>query len=155
MVNKISDETMKSILDAIPLPPIAMDGFTAPEEPVMSNTPVENCCDHCNPTLQILTTSVYKAPCGNYETTVSGHVAKNKLTHISKGRHYRFDGELAGCNCPGGKWSNTVEIPGVGSVSSSTSWISIDTFVSGEYTITLSYTVCGKTVTKTFTLSVD
>lgn len=155
MVNDISVETLNEIIDSIPLPPIPMDGFTPPVQPVAPDTPVVNCCDHCNPSMKILTTSVYVAPCGNYSTTASGYVVKNTLTHISRNRHYRFDGEISGCNCPGGKWSNTVEIPGVGSFSTSTSSISFQTFAGGDYTITLSYTVCGKTVSKTFALSVD
>ena len=154
MVNNISLETSTALINDIPLPPIPVDGFQAPLEPVISDTPVVNCCDNCNPSLKILVTSVYKEPCGNRSTTVVGYAGK-KLTGISRGAYYRFDGEITGCNCPGGKWNNTVDFPGGSVLGSDKSWIGFTTFQGGDHTITLSYTVCNKTVTKTFILSVN
>jgi hypothetical protein len=156
MVGQISPDTANAIISYIPLPPIPMDGFDPPMEPVIPDTPVYNCCDNCHPALDILTTSTYVAPCGNYSTTVSGKVVRDKLTNISKGARYRFDGLLTGCDCPGGVWNNSIELPGGhGTIYSNTSGIGVITFLSGTYTVTLSYSVCNKTVTKTLTLDVN
>lgn len=155
MVNNISVNTSDDLINEIPLPPIPVDGFQAPLAPVIPVIPVVNCCDNCHPSLKILVTSVYVEPCGNRSTKVQGYAAKNTLTGISKGAYYRFDGEVKGCNCPGGKWNITVDIPGVGTLSSDKSWIGFTTFQGGVHTITVSYTVCNQTVKQTFTLSVN
>jgi hypothetical protein len=154
MVNNISRQISDSLINQIPLPPIAVDGFDPPMQPVIPDTPVVNCCDHCKPSLDILVTSVYVEPCGNRSTKVVGHAGKG-LSGISKGAYYRFDGEIKGCNCPGGKWNNTIQFPNGGVMGSDKSWIGFTTFQSGDNIITLSYTVCGITVSKTFVLSVN
>ncbi len=157
MVGDISAQTMVNILSQIPLPPIAVVGFKAPEAPVIPIVVKDDCCDDCNPSIKILVTWTYKAPCGNYEGTTSGYAANNTLTNMSGGKAYRFDAEISGCDCPGGVLTSTVTAPaGAAYATGPTAGGGVMVFPqsSGTYTITFTYKICGKTVTKTFTLSV-
>ena len=155
MVGEISPQTMVYILAFIPLPPFAVDNFQAPEDPVANAAQVEDCCKDCNPQIKILVTWAYKAPCGNYEKKTSGYAANNTLNHMSGGKQYRFDAEVTGCDCPG-TWTSTVTPPAGASYGASERGSSATVFPvsSGTYTITFTYTVCNKTITKTFTLTV-
>ncbi len=157
MVGDISAQTMINILSQIPLPPFAVVGFQAPEAPVIPIAVVDDCCDHCNPSIKILVTWTYKAPCGNYEKETSGYAAGNTLTNMSGGKAYRFDAEITGCDCPGGVLTSTVTTPAGASYATgptANGGVMLFPQSSGTYTVTFTYKVCGKTVTKTFTLSI-
>lgn len=157
MAGDISAQTMVNILSQIPLPPIAVVGFKAPKAPVIPIEIKDDCCDDCNPVIKILVTWAYKAPCGNYEGSTSGYAANNTLTNMSGGKAYRFDAEISGCNCPGGVLTSTVTAPaGAAYATGPTAGGGVMVFPqsSGTYTITFTYKICGKTVSKTFTLSV-
>jgi hypothetical protein len=157
MAENISPQTLIDLVGDIPLPPIPQDNFDAPLVVATPDT-VANCCDSCRPSIRIRVTWTYKAPCGNYEDTTKGYAANNTLTHMSGGKIYRFDPEVRGCACPGGKWTYQVDAPDGASygVSSGSSSNGVNLFPqsSGTYKITFTYTVCDKTVTKTFTLGI-
>ena len=154
----ISAQTLVNIVMAIPLPPIAVQGFQPPviQVPVaVVDTP--NCCDKCNPKIRIRVTWTYKPPCGNRVDTLSGYAAGNTLTHRSRGTIYRFDAEVTGCPCPGGVWTSKVQAPnganyGVGGGGQSV-WLLSES--GGTFTITFTYKVCGKEVSQTFTITFD
>lgn len=157
MVGDISAQTMVNILSQIPLPPLAMVGFKAPEAPVIPIEVKDDCCDDCNPVIKILVTWTYKAPCGNYERETSGYAANNTLTNMSSGTAYRFDAEISGCDCPGGVLTSSVTAPAGAAYATGPAaggGVMVFPQSSGTYTITFTYKICGKTVSKTFTLSV-
>ena len=157
MTGDISAQQMTDLVAGIPLPPVPMAGFTPPQVPNPPATTGDCCKDHaCDPQIKILVTWVHEAPCGNFVKKTSGYAPGNKLTDMPSGQSYRFDGEVFGCPCPG-TWSVTVTPPaGATSYGHSSSGSRVDLLpVSpGVYTITFTYTVCDKTVTKTFTLGV-
>ncbi len=157
MVGDISVQTMTDLLSQIPLPPFAMVGFKAPEAPVIPVEVKDDCCDDCNPSIKILVTWAYKAPCGNYEQGTTGYAANNTLTNMSSGKACRFDAEISDCDCPDGELTSTVETPagaayGFGKAGKNGAILFPQS--AGTYTVTFTYKVCGKTVSKTFTLSV-
>jgi hypothetical protein len=119
---------------------------------------VGDCCkdNACNPKIDILVTNTFKAPCGNYEKKYSGFAANNTLTNMSGGKMYRFDAVISGCPCPGTLTSSVTTPPGAsyGSGTGKDGSVTLLPVSSGTYTITFTYTVCGITVTKTFTLGV-
>ena len=156
MVSDISPQTMVYILAFTPLPPFAVANFQAPVDPVANMAPANDCCKDCNPQVKILVTWGYKTPCGNREKKLSGYAANNTLNHMSGGKQYRFDAEVTGCDCPG-NWTSTVTPPTGASYGASERGSSATVFpvTSGTYTITFSYKVCDKVITKTFTLTVD
>jgi hypothetical protein len=157
MVGDISAQTLTTIVANIPLPPIPVAGFQPPTEMVALNLGGDCCSQNvCNPKIDILVTTTYKAPCGNYEKKYSGYAANNKLTNMSGGKMYRFDAVISGCPCPG-TLTSTVTAPAGASYGTSTGRdgsVTILPVSSGTYTVTFSYTVCGVTVTKIFTLGV-
>jgi hypothetical protein len=158
MAGNISAQTLITLISAIPLPPVPVDGFQPTEVQVAVDTPEVNCCDHCNPSLKILVTWTYKAPCGNYVRETSGYAARNTLTHMSGGKIYRFDAEVSGCDCPGATITSSVQAPagasyGTGSPSAGT--VTLFPVTPGVYTITFTYKNCNKVITKTFTLQID
>ena len=157
MMGDITVQQMTDLIAGIPLPPIQVPGFTPPQ---VSNKPVAigDCCkdNACDPQIKILVTWVHEAPCGNFVKKTSGYAVGNKLTDMPSGQSYRFDGEVFGCPCPG-TWSVTVTPPaGATSYGHSSSGSRVDLLSVSPvvYTITFTYTVCDKTVTKTFTLGV-
>lgn len=157
MVGDISAQTLTTIVANIPLPPIPVAGFQPPTEIVALNLGGD-CCSRnvCNPKIDILVTFTYKAPCGNYEKKYAGYAANNKLTNMSGGKMYRFDAVISGCPCPG-TLTSTVTAPAGASYGTSTGKdgsVTILPVSSGTYTVTFTYTVCGVTVTKTFSLGV-
>jgi hypothetical protein len=157
MVGEISAQTLAYIVSLIPLPPVSV-AFWQPPLVIANPNNGGDCCTNnvCNPQVKILVTWAYKTPCGNREKKTSGYAANDKLTHMSGGKLYRFDAEVSGCPCPG-KWTATVTPPAGASYGEGGSGKSI-TLVpvsSGVYTITFTYKVCDKTVTKTFTLQID
>ncbi len=157
MAGDISAQTMIDIISEIPLPPFPVTNFNAPEDPVASTATEEDCCVDCDPQINIRVTWVHKPPCGNYDKSITGYAVGNKFTHMSGGKSYRFDAEVKGCDCPGA-WSVTVTPPaGAQSYGASERGSTAEVFpVSpGTYTITFTYTVCGKVITKTFTLQID
>ncbi|MBY0479134.1 MAG: hypothetical protein K2Q24_15910 [Chitinophagaceae bacterium] len=157
MAGDISAQTMVNILSQIPLPPIAVVGFKAPEAAVVPIEIGDDCCDDCNPAIRILVTWAYKTPCGNYERETSGYAANNTLSNMSGGRAYRFDAEISGCDCPGGILTSTVTAPAGAAYATGPSaggGVMLFPQSSGTYTITFTYKICGKTVSKTFTLTV-
>ncbi|GAC1591456.1 MAG: hypothetical protein NVS3B8_05170 [Chitinophagaceae bacterium] len=158
MAGNISAHTLATIISAIPLPPIPIEEFQPPVVQVAVDTPEVNCCDHCNPSLKVLVTWTYKAPCGNYEKKTSGYAANNTLTHMSGGKIYRFDAEVTGCDCPGATITSSVQAPGgasYGTGSPSAGSVTLFPVTPGVYTITFTYKNCDKVVTKTFTLQID
>jgi hypothetical protein len=157
LAGDISAQTLAEIAAYIPLPPIPVANFTAPEEDVPADTPVVNCCDKSNPKLEILVTWVYKPACGNYEKKYSGYAAGNTLTGMDGGKIYKFTPVVTGDPCPGGVLTSSVTAPAGASYGYSKSAdgsINLLPVSGGTYTITFTYTNCGKTVTKTFTLTV-
>ena len=156
MVGDISPQQMINLIAAIQLPPIPVVNFDPPKLP--NAVAAGNCCTEnvCNPQIKILVTWAHKAPCGNYDKGSSGYAANNKLSGMPSGQSYRFDAEVYGCPCPG-NWTVKVTPPaGATSYGISENGKRADVLpVSlGVYTITFTYTVCGQTITKTFTLSV-
>ena len=160
MAGDISAQAMVDIIALIPVPPIPVANFQPPVEMVgldlASHTP--DCCKDniCAPKINILVTWVHVAPCGNFAKGKSGYAAGNKFTGMPTGQSYRFTPEISGCPCPG-TLTHTVTTPagasyGVGTGKDG----SVDIFpvTPGTYTVTFSYTVCGITVTKTFSLGV-
>src|SRR2546423_3170268 len=155
IVGEITAQILVNIMAYIPLPPVPVDGFDPPKEPAPDTT--TNCCDHCNPNIKIKVTWAFKPPCGNYETKTSGYAANNTLNHMSSGKLYRFDAEVTGCACPG-TWTNSITTPAnaaYGYSSAAGNSVTLFPQSSGTYTVTFTYNVCGKTVTKTFTLTVE
>jgi hypothetical protein len=157
MVGDISAQTLATIAAKIPLPPIPIAGFTPP---TIIDTPkvIGDCCTDnvCNPKIDILVTTTYKAPCGNYEKKYSGYAANNTLTNMSGGKMYRFDAVISGCPCPGTLTSSVTAPAGAsyGTGTGKDGSVTVLPVSAGTYTITFTYTVCGMTVTKTFTLGV-
>ena len=158
MLGDISAQTLTTIAAKIPLPPIPVAEFQPPIEMVSLNLGGGDCCtmNVCNPKIDILVTTTFKAPCGNYEKKYAGYAANNTLTNMSGGKMYRFDAVISGCPCPG-TLTSSVTAPAGASYGYSTGKdgsVTILPVSSGTYTITFTYTVCGTTVTKTFTLGV-
>lgn len=158
MAGDISAQTLTDIAVNIPLPPIPVSGFQPPVEMVALNLGGGDCCTDnvCVPKIDILVTMVYKAPCGNYEKKLSGYAANNTLTNMSGGKMYRFDAVISGCPCPGTLTSSVTAPAGAsyGTGKGKDGSVTVFPVSGGTYTITFTYTVCGKTVTKTFTLGV-
>ncbi|HYC40151.1 MAG TPA: hypothetical protein VEB63_06640 [Chitinophagaceae bacterium] len=157
MVGDISAQSMVNIISAIPLPPIAVANFQPPVAQVAPVEQANNCCDNCNPQIKIKVTWAYKSACGNYERETSGYAANNTLNNMSGGRIYRFDAEISGCPCPGGVLTSTVTAPAgasYGTGPAAGGGVTLFPVSSGTYTVTFTYKVCDKTVTKTFTLTV-
>lgn len=158
MVGNISAQIMVNIISQIPVPPIAVADFQPPVEMVALNLPSGDCCKDniCNPKLKILVTWVHVAPCGNFAKGQSGYAAGDKFTHMSTGQSYRFSAEVSGCPCPG-VLTHTVTTPAGASYGEATGKdgsVDILPVTPGTYTITFTYTVCGNTITKTFSLGV-
>jgi hypothetical protein len=160
MVGDITAQTMVNILSQIPIPPIPMADFTPPVEMVALdlNPTTGDCCKDnvCNPKIKILVTWVHVAPCGNFSKTSSGYAAGDKFTHMSSGQSYRFTAEISGCPCPGVLTHTVTAPPGAsyGEATGKDGSVDILPVSSGTYTITFTYTVCGTSVTKTFSLGV-
>lgn len=157
MVGDITAQELVNITINIPLPPIPVVGFKPPTKVVPVKIGGDCCTDNiCDPKIDILVTTTYKAPCGNYEKKLSGYAANNTLTNMSGGKMYRFDAVISGCPCPG-TLTSTVTAPAgasYGTGKGKDGSVTVLPVSGGTYTITFSYTVCGKTVTKTFTLGV-
>jgi hypothetical protein len=157
MVGDISAQTMVEMIASIPLPPIPVDGFSPPTETVATTTTGDCCKDNiCNPKLSILVTWVHVAPCGNFAKGKSGFAAGDKFTGMPTGQSYRFNAVISGCPCPG-TLTHTVTTPAgasYGEASGKDGSVDILPVTPGTYTITFTYTVCGTTITKTFTLGV-
>jgi len=160
MVGDITAQTMVNILSQIPIPPIPVADFTPPVEMVALDlgTPTGDCCkdNACNPKINILVTWVHVAPCGNFAKGKSGYAAGDKFTGMPSGQSYRFTPEISGCPCPG-VLTHTVTTPAGASYGEATGKdgsVDILPVTPGTYTITFTYTVCGTTVTKTFSLGV-
>jgi hypothetical protein len=158
MVGDISAQTMVNILALIPVPPIPVSGFQPPVEMVALNLGGGDCCrdNICNPKIKILVTWVHVAPCGNFAKGKSGYAAGDKFTGMPAGQSYRFTAEISGCPCPG-TLTHTVTTPAGASYGVATGKdgsVDILPVTPGTYTITFTYTVCGTTVTKTFSLGV-
>ena len=157
MVGDISAQTVTEIVANIPLPPIPVAGFLPPMKMAAGVLTGDCCKDNiCNPKIDIMITYTYKAPCGNYDIKVKGFPVNNTLTHMSSGRMYRFDAVISGCPCPG-TLTSTITTPagasyGVGNGKDGS--VTLLPVTAGTYTITFNYTVCGKVVSKTFTLGV-
>ena len=158
MVGDISAQTMIDIIATIPLPPIPVAGFTPPVEMVALDLPSPDCCrdNICNPIINILVTWVHVAPCGNFAKGKSGYAAGDKFTGMPTGQSYRFSAEISGCPCPGTLTHSITTPPGAsyGVATGKDGSVDILPVTPGTYTITFSYTVCGTTVTKTFSLGV-
>ncbi len=162
MVNDISAATLTKILAAIPLPPIAVDGFTPPVIPVPVPEPADPvmCCK-CKPKVKLRVTLVYVPDCGNYERKTTGYVVNNTLTNMSSGIYYKIVPEVEGCGC-GGTWTYSIGAPAGASYASSSSGdlskgISFQGLSSGTYTITFTYTCgcgCGASDSETLTISI-
>ena len=156
MVSDISAQTLASVVSEIPLPPIAVAEFQPPVK--IANVAVAgDCCkdNDCNPQVKILVTWAYKTGCGNRVKKTSGYAANNTLTHMDGNTLFKFDAEVSGCPCPG-SWTSKVTAPAGASYGEGGSGKSVTVFPvsSGTYTITFTYKVCDKEVTKTFTLSI-
>ena len=158
MVGDISAQTVTTIVALIPLPPYPVADFQVPTELISLNLGGGDCCkdNDCNPDIKILVTFTYKRPCGNLDKKGAGYAAGNKLTHMPSGKMYRFDAEISGCPCPGVLTSSITTPAGAsygvsGEGSGSVTLLPVS---SGTYTITFTYKVCDKEVTKTFTLSI-
>ncbi len=158
MVGDISAQTMIDIIATIPLPPIPMDGFAPPVEMVgLDLNPTGDCCKDniCNPKIDIIVTWVHVAPCGNYDKKKTGTASGNELINMPAGQSYRFDAEISGCPCPGTRTSKVTSPAGAKpGVSERGKTVELFPLTAGTYTITFTYTVCGSTVEKTFTLGV-
>ena len=75
---------------------------------------------------------------------------------MSRGKMYRFDAMIPGCPCPG-VLTSIVTAPGGASYGVGKGKDGSATVLpasGGTYTVTFTYTVCDKTITKTFTLGV-
>ena len=160
MAGDISAQTMVTIIALIPVPPIPVANFQPPVEmaglDLAAHTP--DCCKDniCAPKINILVTWVHVAPCGNYAKGKSGYAAGNKFTGMPGGQSYRFTPEISGCPCPG-TLTHTVTTPAGASYGEATGKdgsVDILPVTPGTYTITFTYTVCGITVTKIFSLGV-
>ena len=158
MVGAISAQTMVNILALIPVPPIPVANFQPPVEMVAMNLTTGDCCkdNACNPKINILVTWVHVAPCGNFAKGKSGYAVGDKFTGMPSGQSYRFTPEISGCPCPGTLTSSVTTPPGAsyGVATGKDGSVDILPVTSGIYTITFTYTVCGTTVTKTFSLGV-
>jgi hypothetical protein len=157
MAGDISAQTLTEIAANIPLPPIPVAGFQPPVEMVALNLGGDCCSQNiCNPKIDILVTYTYKAPCGNYQKKVSGYAANNTLTNMNSGIMYHFDAVISGCPCPGSLTSSVTTPAGAsyGAGKGKDGSVTILPVSGGTYTVTFTYTVCGTTVTKTFTLSI-
>ena len=160
MAGNISAQTMVNILALIPIPPISVADFTPPTEMLVLNltSTTGDCCKDniCNPKIDILVTWVHVAPCGNFAKGKSGYAAGNKFTGMPTGQSYRFTPVISGCPCPG-TLTHTVTTPAGASYGEATGKdgsVDVLPVTPGTYTITFSYTVCGNTITKTFSLGV-
>ena len=160
MMGDITAQTMINIIALIPIPPIPVTGFDPPTEMVALDlsTPTGDCCKDniCNPKIDILVTWVHVAPCGNFAKGKSGSAAGNKFTGMPTGQSYRFNAVISGCPCPG-VLTHTVTTPAgasYGEASGKDGSVDILPVTPGTYTITFTYTVCGMTITKTFSLGV-
>ena len=158
MVGDISAQTMVKIIALIPIPPIPVANFQPPVEMVALNLGGGDCCKDniCNPVIKILVTWVHVAPCGNFAKGKSGYAANNKFTGMPSGQSYRFSAEISGCPCPGTLTHTVTTPPGAsyGEATGKDGSVDILPVTPGTYTITFTYTVCGTTVTKTFSLGV-
>lgn len=157
MVGKISAQTMVNIISQIPVPPIPVEGFQAPVAMAAPASTGDCCKDNiCNPVIKILVTWVHVAPCGNYAKGKSGYAAGDKFTHMPSGQSYRFTAEISGCPCPGTLTHTVTTPPGAsyGEATGKDGSVDILPVTPGTYTITFTYTVCGTTITKTFSLGV-
>ncbi len=156
MVGDISAQTLANLVTGIPLPPIPVPGFLPPVEVVALGG---DCCTDnvCNPVINILVTWTFKPPCGNYEKSTSGYAANNTLSRMSSGTMYRFDAEITGCPCPGTLTSSVSAPAGAsyGTAVGKDGSVTILPVTLGTYTVTFTYKVCDKTVTKTFTIGVS
>ena len=157
MVGDISAQSLTDILVNIPLPPIPVVGFNPPTVIDIPKVIGDCCTDNvCDPKIDIKVTWAYKPPCGNYENTITGFAAGNTLTNMSGGIMYRFDAVISGCLCPG-VLTKVVTAPAgasYGSANGSDGSVTVLPVSGGVYTVTFTFTVCGKTVSKTFTLGV-
>ena len=160
MMGDITAQVMVNIISLIPIPPIPVANFIPPVEMValdLSSTTGDCCKDNiCDPKINILVTWVHVAPCGNFAKGKSGYAAGNKFTGMPTGQSYRFSAEITGCPCPG-SLTHTITTPAGASYGVATGKdgsVDILPATPGTYTITFSYTVCGTTVTKTFSLGV-
>ena len=158
MVGDISAQTMVNIIALIPLPPIPVANFQPPTEMVALNLTTGDCCKDniCNPKINILVTWVHVAPCGNFAKGKSGYAAGDKFTGMPTGQSYRFTAEISGCPCPGTLTHTVTTPPGAsyGVATGKDGSVDILPVTPGTYTITFTYTVCGQTITKTFSLGV-
>ncbi len=158
MVGNISAQTMVKIISQIPVPPIPVEGFQPPIEMVALNLGGGDCCKDniSNPKIDILVTWVHVAPCGNYAKGKSGYAAGNKFTGMPAGQSYRFTAEISGSPCPGTLTHTVTTPPGAsyGEATGKDGSVDILPVTPGTYTITFTYTTCGITVTKTFSLGV-
>ena len=158
MVGDISAQTMVNIIALIPLPPIPVANFQPPTEMVALNLTTGDCCKDniCNPKINILVTWVHVAPCGNFAKGKSGYAAGDKFTEMPTGQSYRFSAEISGCPCPGTLTHSITTPPGAsyGVATGKDGSVDILPVTPGTYTITFTYTVCGTTVTTTFSLGV-
>lgn len=157
MAGQISAQTMVNIISQIPIPPIPVEGFQAPVAMAAPAATGDCCKDNvCNPVIKILVTWVHVAPCGNYAKGKSGYAVGDKFTGMPGGQSYRFTPEISGCPCPG-TLTHTLTTPlgaSYGEATGKDGSVDILPVTPGTYTITFTYTVCGTTVTKTFSLSV-
>jgi hypothetical protein len=158
MVGDITAQTMVNILALIPVPPIPVANFQPPVEMVALNLGGGDCCKDniCNPKIKILVTWVHVAPCGNFAKGKSGYAAGDKFTGMPTGQSYRFTAEISGCPCPG-TLTHTISTPpgaSYGVATGKDGSVDILPVTPGTYTITFTYTVCGSTITKTFSLGV-
>ena len=158
MVGDISAQTMVNIIALIPVPPIPVANFQPPTEMVALNLTTGDCCKDniCNPKIKILVTWVHVAPCGNFAKGKSGYAAGDKFTGMPTGQSYRFTAEISGCPCPGTLTHTVTTPPGAsyGVATGKDGSVDILPVTPGTYTITFTYTVCGQTITKTFSLGV-
>jgi hypothetical protein len=157
MVGDISAQLLADIVALIPLPPIPVAGFDPPKKEDPPALTSDCCKDNiCVPKIDILVTYTYKAPCGNYQSKVNGYAANNTLTGMKSGVMYRFDAVISGCPCPGVLTSTVTKPAGAsyGTGKGKDGSVTVLPVSGGTYTVTFTYTVCDKTVTKTFTLGV-
>ena len=162
MVNDIDVQTLTSILAEIPLPPVAMQGFTPPVVPEIKPEPIAVAVCKCKPKVRIRVTLVYVPDCGNYKKETTGYVVNNKLTGMSSGIYYKFVPEVEGCAC-GGTWTHSIEAPAGASYASSYSGnpgngVSFQGLSGGTYSITFTYTcgcaLCSASDSETLTISI-